>query len=433
MSTPFLLQAYGLATRVLGPSARLLLQIRMRRGKEDAARIAERRGVAACARPAGRLAWLHGASVGETVSLLPLVERFVARGYFVLLTSGTATSARVMAARLPEGALHQFIPLDTPAYMARFFDHWRPDIALLAESELWPNLVLAAHARQIPLVLVNGRMSERSYRRWRNLPSSIRAILERFDLCLAQSPEDGERLRRLGAPHVVVSGNLKFDVRLPAPDARARDDLLQAVRGRPIVVAASTHDGEELVVLAAHALAAARIPELLTIIVPRHPARGDAIATAARKAGHSVLQRSTGALPLADTQIYLADTMGELGLFYDIAPVALVGGSLVRVGGHNPIEPAMQGVAILTGPHVRNFDAIYTSLISAGGAAQIVDARELAAALVMLFSEPAKRAAMMAAAQAVVAELGGAVDRTMAVLDPYFAHIALQPVEEDGG
>jgi len=344
---PFSVRAYRLATGLIYPP---LLSYRRRRGKEDAARLEERRGVAGLPRPEGVLAWLHGASVGEVISLLPIAEHLAAGGVGVLVTSGTVTSAEVASRRLPPGALHQYLPLDLPAYVARFLDHWRPDIGVLAESELWPNLILAAGERGVPLVIVNGRMSERSYRRWSLLPRFIGSMLSRFDLALAQTEGDAERLRSLGAPRVQTIGNIKYDVAPPPADPEKLAALLAAVRGRSVFVAASTHPGEEEQVAQAHALAKRDLPDLLTILVPRHPERGAEVAGIVVQRGLSSRRRSENALPDAEADIYVADTIGELGLFYRLSRLAYLGGSLVGHGGQNPIEPAKLGAAILHGP-----------------------------------------------------------------------------------
>ncbi len=241
--SPFSLRAYGGASRLLYPAAKALLARRRRRGKEDAERLPERRGVASLPRPDGILVWLHGASVGELISLLPIAEHLTSCGVAVLVTSGTVTSAEVAARRLPAGALHQYLPLDLPAYVARFLDHWRPDIGVFAESELWPNLVREAGERGVHLLIVNGRMSERSFRRWRRLPGFIRSMLSRFELALAQTEADAERLRALGAPRVQAIGNIKYDVAPPPADPEKLSILADAVRGRAVFVAASTHPG----------------------------------------------------------------------------------------------------------------------------------------------------------------------------------------------
>jgi 3-deoxy-D-manno-octulosonic-acid transferase len=422
---PLALRTYRVASGLLGPFTRLLLAERARRGKEERTRIGERRGEATRPRPAGRLAWLHGASVGETVSMLPLIERLVARGLTVLVTSGTVTSARLLEWRLPPGAIYQFVPLDVPSYVRRFLEHWRPDIALLAESELWPNLIVETDARGIPLVLVNGRMSERSFRRWQKMPDMIGALLGRFDLCLAQSRADADRLARLGAPRVGVAGNLKFDVPPPPADPLRLSGLTGLVGDRPVWVAASTHGGEEEQVIDAHLALMQRFPHLLTIIAPRHPARGEEVARIAEDARLHVGLRSRGLEPDGATDIYVADTIGELGLFYRIAPLVFMGGSLIPHGGQNPIEPAKLGAAILHGPHVHNFTDVYAALDKNGGALALADGADLATSLGRLFVDGAGVRAMARAASETVDSLGGAVDRTLQAIEPFLLHMAI--------
>ena len=271
---PWTLRAYQSFASMATPLSRLVLARRLRRGKEHPQRLAERRGESSIPRPPGPLIWAHGASVGEMLAVIPLVEGMRARNFNVLVTSGTVTSARLADRRLPEGAIHQFVPLDTPRYAARFFEHWRPNLALLAESDLWPNLILACTERDIPLILVNGRLSERSFTRWRYLPHTISALLSRFDLCLAQSEPDAERYSELGAPRVSMTGNLKLDVPAPPVDAGKLTAIRAVVRQRPVIAAASTHPGEEAVIIDAHRRLRQTFPGLLTIIAPRHPERG---------------------------------------------------------------------------------------------------------------------------------------------------------------
>jgi 3-deoxy-D-manno-octulosonic-acid transferase len=427
---PFSVKAYEGVSRLLYPAVPPLLSRRQRRGKEDQARLGERRGVAGLPRPEGVLVWLHGASVGELVSLLPLAEHLTGRGLPVLVTSGTVTSAEVARRRLPLGAFHQYVPIDLPAYVERFLAHWRPDIAVFAESELWPNLVHAAQAGGARLVLANARMSERSFRRWSRFPGFIGSMLTRFELALAQSEADAERLRRLGAPRVEAIGNLKYDVAPPPADPEKLVALEAAVQGRPIFVAASTHPGEEEQVAEAHALASGAIPDLLTILIPRHPERGAEVAALVSARGLSVLRRSEGVLPDAKTQVYVADTIGELGLFYRLSPLAYCGGSLVEHGGQNPIEPAKLGAAVLHGPHVRNFAEVYAALDQGGGAAEVADAKALGTAVARLLGDRQTLGRMAAAAEAAVAAMSGAMQRTIDALDPLL--IQARPERRDG-
>lgn len=422
---PTPLALYRAVSRLLTPAAPLLLRWRARRGKEDPARISERRGFASLERPPGRLAWLHGASVGEGMALLPLISRLRGRGFEVLLTTGTVTSAQVLAERLPAGAMHQFAPVDAPRYVTRFMEHWRPDLALIAESELWPNLLAAADAARTPTVLVNARLSQRSYERWLHLPDTIGALLRGIDLCLAQSAGDATRLMDLGAARVQVAGNLKYDVpALPAdPTQLAR--LRGALGSRPVWLAASTHEGEEQIALAAHHALLARFPNLVTIVAPRHAARGAAVADMARKYGVAATRRSLGELPGAGAQFHIADTMGELGLFYRVCGAVFVGKSLSGDGGQNPIEPAKLGSAILHGPHVANFADVYAELDARDGALLVADAESLTGALTMLLADTRRLREMARTAGEVVDAYGGAVEKIMQALEPYVLQMEL--------
>ncbi|MDI3306621.1 MAG: 3-deoxy-D-manno-octulosonic acid transferase [Acetobacteraceae bacterium] len=395
------------------PLLPLHLRRRAAKGKEIPERLAERRGEGA-ARPPGRLLWLHAASVGETLSILPVLEALAERApdLALLLTTGTVTSAGLLGRRLSpalaQRVIHRFVPLDVPGWVARFLDDWRPDAAAFVESELWPNLVAAAQGRGIPLALVNARLSERSARRWRWLPGLAREIAGGFDLVLAQSEADAARLRGIGAAGALCLGNLK-DAAPPLPaDPVALRELRQAVGERPVFLAASTHPGEEVIAIAAHAALAARHPGLLTILAPRHPERGPAVA--AEAAGHAVARRGAGELPGPDTAIYVADTLGELGLFYRLAQVCLVGGSLVPHGGQNPLEPARLGCPILLGPNTWNFAESVARLLANGGARRVEGPdppAALAAAVGDVLSDPGRGRAMAGAAAATVAPAAG--------------------------
>jgi 3-deoxy-D-manno-octulosonic-acid transferase len=429
MKSPWQLKAYRMATRLAQPAAGLILGHRLKKGKEDPARLGERKGVPGRKRPEGRLVWIHGASVGETISMTPVVERLMARGYTVLVTSGTVTSARVMAERLPAASIHQFIPLDAPGFMRRFLRYWRPDVGLIAESELWPNMLIEAGKADIPLMLLNGRMSERSYARWSRQPAMARALLSRFDVVMAQSRLDGERYSRLGAPRIALGGNLKYDVSPPPADPATLALLEGATGGRPIWIAASTHPGEDEFVIDAHRRVAERLPKLLTILAPRHPQRGPDIEALARSMGVATGRRSLGDVPDSAVDLYVADTVGELGLFYRLAPIAYLGGSLVPHGGQNPIEPAKLGAAILHGPHVHNFTDVYASLDEKGGAVKTPDAGALAGQVLHWLSHPAEARRAGRQAGQIVGELAGAADRVMTALDPLLARATLARAE----
>jgi 3-deoxy-D-manno-octulosonic-acid transferase len=428
---PMTLRLYRGLTSAATPLAPYLLAARLKRGKEHPRRILERQGQSAILRPSGPLIWTHGASVGEMLAVIPLIERIRAQNFNVLMTSGTVTSAALAAQRLPRGVIHRFVPLDTPRYVARFLDHWRPDVALFVESDLWPNLILASAERRIPLILINGRISERSFKRWNHFPRTIAALLQRFDLCLAQSPDDAARYAGLGAPRIGTTGNLKLDVPAPPADNEKLELIRMATAGRTIIAAASTHAGEETAVIDAHRRLKHTFPSLLTIIAPRHPERGPGIAEIASVAGLGAAVRSRGELPFAETDIYVADTMGELGLVYRLAPIVFIGGSLISHGGQNPIEAAKLGVAILHGPHVWNFKDVYSALDAAGAAEQVTDAGKLAVRVGAWLKDAPARQAVSNAALKAMGTLAGALDRTLQALDPYLVQLRLERRSND--
>jgi 3-deoxy-D-manno-octulosonic-acid transferase len=372
----------GLAT-LSAPFLRRMLSWRGVQGKEIPARLGERFGVSDLARPEGRLIWLHAASVGETLSLLPVIEALEGQAE-VLLTTGTVTSAELAAARLPAFARHQFTPLDVPGWVKKFLDHWQPDCAVFVESELWPNVLTALDARGIPRLLINGSMSARSARRWRRGRGLARNMLAGFRAVHAQSARDAENLAALGAESVLQWGNLKFAAPLLPVDELELKQMRQAI-ATPSWLAASTHEGEEEIVIAAHRILSARFPALVTLIAPRHPVRGAAVAALA--AGLPVALRSQSEPP-PPGGIYVADTLGELGLFYRISQIALVGGSLVEIGGHNIIEPARLGVAVLTGPHTQEITEQVEILQAAAAIVEVTDAETLAAALQDWLDDP---------------------------------------------
>jgi 3-deoxy-D-manno-octulosonic-acid transferase len=423
---PMTLSAYRIVTAAGTALAPQLLGRRLALGKEDPGRIAERRGEPSAPRPAGPLVWVHGASVGEFVAVLPLVERIRARGFTALITTGTVTSAALAEKRLPSGALHQFIPLDMPSFITRFLDYWHPDLALFVESDLWPNFILSASARRIPMILVNGRMSEHSYRRWRHFPKTIETLLRRFDLCLVRSSNDAARFGALGAPRISITGNLKFDApALPADDSKLAA-LTDATKGRTVVVAASTHPGEEMVIIDVHRRLKITCPDLLTIIAPRHPQRGPAIAEMAATARLRSVLRSRGESLAGEIDIYVCDTLGELGLIYQLAPIVFMGGSLVRHGGQNPIEAIKLGAAVLHGPHVANFREIYEELDQCDAAELVTDAGQLAMRMGAWIKDSAERHGVAERARNYVDKLGGALDLTVSALEPYFMQLRIQ-------
>lgn len=419
--TPLPLVAYRAAARVVVPAAHLVLRARARAGKEDRSRLAERFGQPSLPRPAGDLIWIHGASVGECLSVLPLIEKLLhVPGRFVLVTSGTVTSARLMSERLPQQAFHQFVPIDSPSVVERFLDHWQPNAALFVDSELWPNLIFSAQARGIRLALINGRMSARSYAGWRRAKKSARHLLSCFDLCLAQDDLSAERFRLLGAKDVGVAGNLKADSP-PAPaDADGMKELRDAIGARPVLLAASTHPGEDETILPAHDALRKQFPDLLTIAVPRHPARGAEIAMLCGTRPY--VRRSENRLPTSETAVYIADTIGELPLFYRVANFAFMGGSLVPHGGQNPLEAAKLSRAVMAGPHTENFAGVYETILAAQGDGRVHGRSGIVALAGRWLGDPeAARRAGTAAADAATA-LGGALEKTRMAIEALLDH-----------
>jgi 3-deoxy-D-manno-octulosonic-acid transferase len=423
---PLTLHAYHLLTTLAVPMVDGLLRYRLKRGKEHNDRMPERRGESVIARPDGPLVWLHCASVGELISILPLIERIRSHDITVLVTTGTVTSAALAERRLPPGVIHQFAPIDMPQFVKRFLDHWRPNLALFVESDLWPNLIVASAKRNIPLILVNGKVSERSFRRWRIAPHMIGALLSRFDLCLAQSAEDAARYANLGAQRYFATGNLKLDVPAPPADTEKLCALKAAIGTRPVIAATSTHPGEEAAAIDVHRRLMHAFPGLLTVLAPRHPERGQGISDIVRVAGLKFALRSRDQLPDASTEIYVVDTLGELGLVYRVAPIVFVGGSLVRHGGQNPIEAAKLGAAILHGPHVWNFAEIYSALDTAGGAELVTDAGKLAVRIGTWLKDAEARNKVAQTGLKAMGTLAGALERTMAALDPYLMQFRLE-------
>lgn len=396
------------------PFAPLLLGRRAIRGKEERARMQERLGAPGKARPPGPLIWLHGASVGESLAALPLIERLLAEGQAVLVTSGTVTSAQMMEARLPKGAIHQYVPLDMPRAVSRFLDHWRPAAGLFIESDLWPTLLSEARRRGIKLALINARISERSAARWRRVPRMAKALLGNFDIVLAQDQQFAARFQHLGAPKVMVGGSLKADAPPLGCDEGELAAMKRAIGERPLLLAAQTHPGEEEIILPAHDQLRKDFPDLLTVIVPRHMERGPEIAMlcGARKTA-----LRSAADPIApETAIYIADTMNELGLFYRLTPFCFLGATLVPLSGHNPLEPAALHCAVLAGPSRANAAEAFEAVLAAQGFGGVQSAGDIAREAKRLLCDPASaRSAGMAAAKGA-AVLSGAVAKTIAAL-----------------
>lgn len=414
-----LLNVYKAATVLGYPLIAVCLAIRKAKGKEDLTRFPERMGYAGKPRPDGRLIWIHGASVGETLSALPLINKLseLYPAVRIMVTSGTLTSADLMAKRLPANAFHQFVPVDTPAAVKRFVDYWKPDAALWIESEFWPNLLSEIAAHKIPLILINGRVSDRSFERWRKFPAFCRELQGLFTKSFGQTDEDARRLRVLGAKDAACVGNLKFAAGDLPYDADEFAKLEKQIANRPCWIAASTHEGEEEQL--AFVQNALKTKNALMILAPRHPKRGDEIEKLLKPAGLSVARRSRGEDIAPDTAVYLADTIGEMGLFYRLAQIAFVGGSLVAFGGQNIIEPARLGKAVVCGKYMMNFKEIVAKAVAAGALTVVEDKKELAQTLDALFENEGILKSKRENARRFALNQADVLNRLTAALTPY--------------
>ena len=377
-----MLLLYKAITYLSSPLLSLLLLWRKTKSKEHPQRLYERQGSPSLARPNAPLIWIHAASVGEAQSALIMIETISATQPDIefLVTSGTVTSSALMAKRLPYNAVHQFMPLDHPNWVNHFLNHWQPDLVLWMESELWPNMLGAIKEREIPAALLNARMSDRSFKRWRLLKSSARTLLSTFDVILTQTDLDKERFDILGAEKVIVSDNLKYSAATLPCDADDLAALQKSIGERPVWLYASTHNGEETLAARVHTDLAELYPDLLTILVPRHPERRDSIENTLHTMGlKTQLRGEQSTLPNSETEIYIADTLGELGLFYTLSPIAMIGRSFSNDGGggHNPIEAAQLNCAVLTGPHVQNQTQLFNEMLAAKAAQQVISEQEL--------------------------------------------------------
>jgi 3-deoxy-D-manno-octulosonic-acid transferase len=381
----------------------------------------ERLGRPSLARPEGRLVWVHGASVGECLAALPLIELLLKKeNRSVLVTSGTVTSAKLMEERLPQGAVHQFAPIDVPHAVTQFLDHWRPEAALFVDSEIWPNLLTAANARGVKLGIINGRMSQRSYLGWKRARRAASGLFSLYGICIAQDEISAERFADLGAHNVQMSGNLKADAPPPPADEAKLSSLSRSVGSRPILLAASTHAGEEAIILPAHDMLRGQFPDLLTVIVPRHPERGAQVAMLC--GSRAMSRRSQGHEPERSIAVYVADTLGEIGLYSRLASFVFMGGSLIPHGGQNPLEAAKLSRAILAGSHTENFAQAYETIFAAQGFGRVNSSAEICAIAARLLADPAEAALLGQAAQLAAGSLGGALEKTRTAVEAMLDH-----------
>lgn len=423
---PLVRAGYTALGVALTPALKLWLKRRIRRGKEDASRQGERFGFASIPRPPGTLVWLHAASVGEVQSVLTLMRALLDAhpSMHLLITTGTVTSAALVTQQQLPRTIHQFIPVDTYPAVRRFLQHWQPDVALWVESEFWPQLLWQAQAQHIPMLLVNARISQKTFENWQKWPAIIRSMLHGFCAIYAGSTEDATRLKALGASDVHDAGNLKFDAVPLAHDESMLEALLQQSAGRLIFLAASTHANEEQTIAQVHRDVAQQFPSLLTIIVPRHAARGKSITEDLRSMGYSVAQRSAGDAITTKTDIYLADTMGELGLFYRATQLVFMGGSLIAHGGQNPLEAARLNNAILTGPHTHNFSAIIARFVAADAIQVVANANALGESLKMLLANTKARDTLATNAMHLVEQSRGASSIILQKLSELITRVA---------
>ncbi len=413
--------AYRVAGQVFRPVSGFYLAARTLAGKEERGRRRERYGRASAERPAKPLVWIHAASVGELNAVAGLVDHLARHDVHVLVTTSTVTAAAIAVHRFAGPVTHQYRPLDIPAMMRRFLDHWRPDLVISCESEIWPTTIHLLAERRIPHALVNARMSDRSFARWRKRPGLAAALLDSYAMILAQSDEQATRFSELSGRRVVSTGNLKADAQIPSADPEEVRRLGAALGERATWAAISTHAGEERMAAEVHQMLARRHPDILTLIVPRHAERGDAIASELEAAGLHVARRSRDEMPDRHTDIWLGDTMGELGLYLRLTGIAFIGRSLAdeATGGQNPLEAAMLDTAILTGPAATNFRDAFEQLRKSGGAKLVKDRETLAGAVNFLLMRPSMRNRMAAAAADAAGKMRGALDATLRELDRY--------------
>ena len=412
------LKLYAGMARLFHAAAPGLLKSRVRKGKEDPARWTERLGETQVERPEGRIVWFHGVSVGESLSALPVIERLRQErpDLTVVLTTATTTSAEILAKRLPAGVLHQFAPIDTPQAAKAFLDYWRPNLAVFIESDIWPNLLDALAARRVPYALLSARITEKTYRGWQTWSGAMRKVLSGYSLVMAQDRDSDRRLASMGIATAPVA-NLKT---LGAPlnvDETALAALDALIGERRVLLAASTHYGEDALI--AHALEPYVRDGDLLILAPRHPLKAPDIRIDIESLGLHVAQRSLNEPLTAGTQVYLADTLGELGLFFSLADIVVMGGSFQSgVGGHNPLEPARLGKSVVTGPDLFNWQGVFEDLIDAGAGFRVDSASDLGYLAGELRQNPEAVRVADRKALEVSRREAGTLDRVWTALEP---------------
>ncbi|ENN92664.1 lipid IV(A) 3-deoxy-D-manno-octulosonic acid transferase [Bartonella schoenbuchensis] len=394
-------------------------------GKEERGRQNERLGKSHKVRPQSPLIWFHAASIGETLSLFPLINYILSLKINVLLTTSTVTSSTLVKKHFGDRLIHQYAPLDLESAVCRFISNWKPDLVLTCESEIWPLRIKTLAKMRIPQILVNARMSEHSFKAWQKRLPLAKHIFKHIDMVICQSQKDVAYYHALGVKSVALSGNLKTDV-VPIVNQSLVTRYCNAIGNRPVWAAISTHEGEEKIVFEVHKILKNYWPDLLTIVVPRHPERSEDVIKACSDKGLHFVRRSRHAVPDANTDILLGDTIGEVGLFLRLSKVAFIGKSLCGYGGHNPLELALLGVAILTGPHVANFRDIFEHFLSRDAAFVVEDTAQLALQVQKLLKDEILRQEMANKAYEIATDMAGALERTLKLLDPFLQPLVMQ-------
>ncbi|GAA4663147.1 lipid IV(A) 3-deoxy-D-manno-octulosonic acid transferase [Bartonella pachyuromydis] len=422
-------QAAFLIYRMIGfclrPVVPFYLFLRTVRGKEERGRQKERLGKSHKARPKSPLIWLHAASVGETLALVPLINYILSLEINVLLTTGTVTSSSLVKKMFGNRLIHQYAPLDLDLAMRRFISHWKPDLVLVCESEIWPLRIKELAKMHIPQILVNAHMSERSFKAWQKRPVLAKHIFKHIDLVIGQNERDIAYYHTLGVKSVALSGNLKADV-LPVEDKALLTHYLSAIGNRPVWAALSTHEEEEEIAFEVHRILKDYLPDLLTIIVPRHPDRLEELIKKCNNRNLRFVRRSSNAVPEDNTDILWGDTIGEMGLFLRLSKVSFIGKSLCGNGGHNPLELAFFHSAILTGPYVSNFQEMFEKFLTHEAAFMIQDTEQLATQVYKLLTNEALRKEMVDKAYEIATGMAGAFERTLKFLEPFLHPLVIQ-------
>ncbi|WP_336278850.1 lipid IV(A) 3-deoxy-D-manno-octulosonic acid transferase [Bartonella sp. CB175] len=416
---------YRIVGFCLRPVIPLYLFFRAIRGKEDWGRQKERLGKSHKARPQSPLIWFHAASVGETLALVPLINYILSLKINILLTTCTVTSSSLVEKYFGDRLIHQYAPLDLDSVVRRFIGHWKPDLVLICESEIWPLRIKELAKMRIPQILVNAHMSERSFKSWQKRRVLARHIFQHIDMAIGQNERDITYYHALGVKSVAFSGNLKADVCL-VEDRALLEHYRNAIGNRPVWAAISTHEGEEQVAFDVHRILKNYLPDLLTIIVPRHPERSEDLIKRCGNESLRFIRRSNNTIPDVNTDIFWGDTIGEMGLFLRLSKVSFIGKSLCGHGGHNPLELAFLGSAILTGPHISNFQETFEQFLMHDAAYMVHDTKQLASQVYRLLTNEALRREMVDKAHEVATSMTGAFERTLKVLDPFLQPLVIQ-------